>query len=121
MSLWLKAIKAIYMIDIISFFNICHEENFKNVSYDYFEEVDNEHGRLEIRRYWITIYLEDIRDTDKWQNLKTIGMVESERHIGEKVTHDKRYYINSIDKQAKVFAKAVRGHWGIEKYFTLDT
>jgi len=72
--------------------------------------------------YWITNYLNDIRDTDKWENLKTIGMVESERHIGEKVTHEKIYYINSIDKQAKVFANAVRGHWGIKNtlHWTLD-
>jgi len=60
--------------DIISFFTICHEENFKNVPFDYFEEVDNAHGRMEIRRY----------------------------------------YINSISPQAKVFSHAVRGHWGIE-------
>jgi len=108
--------------DIISFFTICHEENFKNVPFDYFEEVDNAHGRMEIRRYWITNYLKDIRDTGKWESLKTIGMVESERHLGDKVTHDKRYYINSISPQAKVFSHAVRGHWGIENtlHWTLD-
>lgn len=108
--------------DIMSFFDICHKEDFKNVSYDYYEEVDKGHGRFEIRRYWISSYLKNIRDTDKWKNLKTIGMVESERHVGDKITCDKRYYINSISEQSKIFSEAVRGHWGIENtlHWTLD-
>jgi predicted transposase YbfD/YdcC len=108
--------------DIISFFDICHQEEFKNVSYDFYEETDKGHGRFEIRRYWISSYLKNIRNTEKWKNLKTIGMVESERHIGDQITLDKRYYISSISEQAKVFSNAVRGHWGIENtlHWTLD-
>jgi len=36
------------------YFTIAQATDFKNVPYSYTEEVDNEHGRLEIRRYWIT-------------------------------------------------------------------
>lgn len=108
--------------DIKDFFDICHQENFKQVSFDYYEQVDKQHGRFEIRRYWISSTLETIRNTDNWKGIKTIGMVESERHVGDKVTRDTRYYMNSIPLQAKTFAKAVRGHWGIENslHWTLD-
>ncbi len=41
-------------------------------------------------------------------------MVERE-YIKDGVTSiDKRYFINSINPNAKIFAHAVRGHWGVE-------
>ena len=43
-----------------------------------------------------------------------IGMVESERDTGGKVTRERRSYLSSVDHQATCFAPAVRGHWGIE-------
>jgi predicted transposase YbfD/YdcC len=42
------------------------------------------------------------------------GMVESERHVDEKVSVEKRFYIASINKDAELLAKTVREHWGIE-------
>jgi predicted transposase YbfD/YdcC len=41
-------------------------------------------------------------------------MVETERHIGDKVTYETRYYISSLASDAKTFGYAARGHWGIE-------
>ncbi|MBF0497351.1 MAG: ISAs1 family transposase [Deltaproteobacteria bacterium] len=51
---------------------------------------------------------------DKRPDSKMIGMVESERHIGDKTTVEKRYYISSMANDARMFGKAVRSHWGIE-------
>ena len=49
-------------------------------------------------------------------------MVESERHIGQKITKEVRYYITSLKGDVYVFAKAVRSHWGIENsvHWVLD-
>ena len=49
-------------------------------------------------------------------------MIESERHIGAKVTRETRFYISSLDSDAKRFGRAVRGHWGIENslHWSLD-
>jgi len=41
-------------------------------------------------------------------------MVETERHIGDKITYETRYYISSLSNNAKQFGNAARGHWGIE-------
>lgn len=42
---------------------------------------------------------------------------QNDKHIIEQ-----RYFINSIQADADIFAKAVRGHWGIENklHWTLD-
>ena len=51
---------------------------------------------------------------DQWKDLGCIGMVKAERHVGEKVSREKRFYISSLAPDAKKFARATRGHWGIE-------
>ena len=49
-------------------------------------------------------------------------MVEAERHIGDSVTRERRYYIASLHGAAQRFGEAVRGHWGIENsvHWVLD-
>ena len=49
-------------------------------------------------------------------------MIESTRQIGDQISIEKRYYISSLESTAKVFAQAVRGHWGIENelHWSLD-
>ncbi len=48
--------------------------------------------------------------------------MESEREVKGKVSIEQRYYIASIDNDAKRFSEAVRGHWGIENsvHWVLD-
>jgi hypothetical protein len=53
-------------------------------------------------------------DKSKWEKLTSFGMVESERQIGDKTTHETRYYTSSLPSDALAFAQAARGHWGIE-------
>ena len=50
----------------------------------------------------------------KWKGLKTIGVAIRISKQGDKETSDVRYYISSMKTAVKRFAKAVRGHWGIE-------
>jgi predicted transposase YbfD/YdcC len=67
--------------------------------------------------------LSSIKDlTSKWVELKSIGMVESQRHIGDKVTVDRRYFICSLNETDDLFAKAVRRHWSVENelHWVLD-
>jgi predicted transposase YbfD/YdcC len=49
-------------------------------------------------------------------------MVESERHIGDKITIDRRYFICSLKETDELFAKAVRRHWSVENelHWVLD-
>jgi len=40
--------------------------------------------------------------------------VVSERRLWNKTTYEVRYYISSLTSDAKVFAQAVRSHWGVK-------
>ena len=41
-----------------------------------------------------------------WAGLCSIGVVESERHLGDQVTTERRYFIASIEADAELFARA---------------
>ncbi len=49
-------------------------------------------------------------------------MVESERRVGGDISKEKRFFISSLDSDAKAFGNTVRKHWGIENslHWTLD-
>ncbi len=51
-----------------------------------------------------------------------IGMVEAERHTGEKVSCERRYFITSLTTSAKQFMTNVRSHWTVENnlHWVLD-
>ena len=107
---------------VTGFFRDAEENDFQDISFDYHESIDGGHGRVEIRRYWITSDFELSYERRLWKGLNSIGMVESERHVNDKVSVEKRYYICSIEENAPQFAQAARGHWGIENsvHWVLD-
>lgn len=98
------------------------EGTFSNRRSDYYETVEKDHGRIEIRRHWISDEIDWLNNREEWKNLRSIGLVESERHVDGKISVEKRYYISSKSACAKDFAKAVRAHWGIENqlHWSLD-
>ena len=108
--------------DVQQFFDYAHARQFASLAHRYHETLDADHGRVEIRRYWTVDELGWLADKAKWKGLNLIGMVEAERHVGEQVSVERRYYIASIGNEAVRFAHAVRGHWGIENqlHWSLD-
>lgn len=96
------------------YFTTAQGAGFRCVKHSYTEEIDKGHGRLEIRRYWITDGLCTLPRTELWKGLCSVGMVERECVEGERRSMERRYFIGSIAADAKLFAHAVRGHWGIE-------
>jgi predicted transposase YbfD/YdcC len=96
------------------FFAVAQKAHFAHLRYDYAEAVDKDHGRLELRRYWITEDLRTLPATDRWMGLRSIGMVARTSVIGETQTVAQRYFISSLRADAQRFAHGVRGHWGVE-------
>lgn len=89
--------------------------------------VDAGHSRVEIREHWTIsdpATLGYLNPTGAWAGLRSIGMVESERRVGGKVSVEARYYLSSHAGAgtAEAFAGAVRSHWGIENalHWVLD-
>lgn len=83
-------------------------------SFDTFVSVDGGHGRVETRRFTITSDVRWFSEYSKWPGLRSFGMVQSERQEGDRVTQETRYFISSLPNDAKGFAEAARGHWGVE-------
>lgn len=114
--------KADYVMALKGNHELLHKEvkaywedsQLPEAEYQSFETIDKGHGRLEIRRYKISDQLQWLEPKAQWKGLKTIGMVESQRIIGEQKTIECRYYLSSLKANAKEFARAVREHWGIE-------
>ena len=108
--------------DVRLFFEMAIKNDFKGISFDSLVTVDGDHGRIETRKHYIVSDIDWLEGKENWKNLNTIGMVISERDIKDKVSVEARYYICSINEDAKLFAKAAREHWGIENkvHWVLD-
>jgi len=95
--------------DIVEYFN---QVDLRTL--DSHEEVETNHGRSEVRRYYISDNLETLSTKSEWLGLKAIGMTESRRLSEGVLTMQKKYYIVSISPNVMEFANASRKHWGIE-------
>lgn len=111
--------------DIQYLFEEDKNNNFENAPYHYAKTVNKGHGRIEIRQCWAISdpeYLASIRERERWQGLKSLVMIESERRIGDKIEKQTCYFISSLDNDAEKILKAKRSHWGIENslHWVLD-
>jgi len=86
------------------------------------ETVEKDHGRLETRRYYQSAELAWFADRAQWEGLQSVGMVEAIREVGAQRTVERRYYLSSLPLGVETFARAVRGHWGVENklHWVLD-
>lgn len=81
----------------------------------YFEQRDKGHGRAELRRVYVSHELVFLDEVGQWPSCKSMVMVESIRVDKKGQRSSIRYYISSLaEKEAKIYADYVRGHWGIE-------
>ena len=96
--------------------------NYEGLQSDYFETVERGHGRSETRRYWTLGELDSVEQAGRWKGFNVIGMVQSIREQDGRTSSEYRYYIGSIGNDARRFATAVRGHWGVENdlHWSLD-
>lgn len=84
-------------------------------------ERQKKRGRDEERHY----YMMPIRSATvlgRWRAAKSIGMVIRRRTIKGCEQTEVHYYLSSLPLGVKRFARAVRGHWGIENrlHWSLD-
>src|SRR5262249_40190971 len=80
------------------------------------------HGREEVRTYLQLPAPEGLPGALQWNGLKSIGVVTSCCLRDGQESVEVRYYISSLSPDVKRFARAVRGHWGIENscHWSLD-
>jgi predicted transposase YbfD/YdcC len=112
----LKANQGTAHREVAEFFQDALASDFNNVPHTYHETVDgSEHGRLDVRRVWVTQQVEWFADLPKWQGLRSLVMVERERKVGAKdATKERHYYWSSHNTSASKMNALIRNHWGIE-------
>ncbi len=98
------------------------ENELTIAEFDYYKTVEKDHGRIEIREYWLTSDIGWLESKTEWKGLQSICMVKEARIIGEEETTETQLYISSMPPKAKVIGEAIRIHWGIENslHWVLD-
>jgi predicted transposase YbfD/YdcC len=89
------------------------------------QQVNKDHGRLEIRRCWangdpaVVAFIDAYKH---WPGLQTVVKIQSERRLPSKTEQQSRYFITSLPPDAKRILAAVRAHWQIENglHWVLD-
>jgi predicted transposase YbfD/YdcC len=107
--------------DVARFFDEC--EDFRGVDHTYFESVEKDHGRIEIRKCWaVEGEAKWLGFGDEWKGLRSIAALQAERIIRGESSKEVRYYISSLPGDARKIALAVREHWAIENslHYVLD-
>lgn len=124
-ALALKKNQGTLYEEVKQIFEEAEKDHFVHIQAEHTQTQEKGHGRLETRKYRIIDddrVISALTTKEAWEGLRSIGMVESERRIGQKVTTEVRYYILSIEGKVAAFAHAVRSHWGIENsvHWVLD-
>jgi len=111
----LKGNQGVLYEEARDYLDWAQRENFKDIESDYFETLEKDHGRIERRRCWVTEEIHWLEQKEDWKNLKSVIMVEAEREvIGGATTVERRYFISSLEANAELALRSVRGHWAIE-------
>ena len=98
------------------------ERDLEELQYRYYESVEEAHGRVDERAYYLTRVPKDFAVKAEWPWVKAIGYaVRFTQHADGSLSQEVRYYIVSRYLSGKRFGEAVRGHWGIESmHWVLD-
>lgn len=86
----------------------------QGVEYDFKEDVDAGHGRIETRRCWTCWNIEGVAPSH-WPGLESVACIKRVRQVGEQTSTERHYYISSLPgRDAARMLNLSRGHWGIE-------
>jgi predicted transposase YbfD/YdcC len=98
------------------------ERDLEDLRYRYHEALDDGHGRIDERSYYLTKVPRDFAAAKDWPWVKAIGYsVRITRRADGTESDEVRYYLSSRSLSGKRFGEAVRGHWGIESmHWVLD-
>lgn len=111
--------------DVALFFKLGQQNDFTKVDHTSHRTVDNNHGRMEIRRCWAVSgedSLSFLRTYGDWPRLTSLVMIQSERQLKQKTTRETHYFITSLPNNARQILATKRSHWGIENslHWVLD-
>ena len=99
--------------DIKKYFNKQYNL-YGNDEIKYYKSIEKDHGRSEIREYFLSYNTESITDKNKWKTVGAIAYVKVQTMVGEEVTITDNYYIIDYEIDIKRLEEVIRDHWNIE-------
>ena len=100
--------------EVTGLFDKIEEGSFAHYKHQEDTEWDKGHGRIECRHCITVTKLDWLYEVSAWKNLESIIKITSTVSKGEEKTKENRYYISSMDGNAKQLNQVVRKHWHIE-------
>ena len=84
--------------------------------YTHHQTTESGHHRIESRHLWqvSSSRVFDDEQCRRWPGLRSLVVVRSERQLWNKDSSQVRFFLSSLDVDARTFAGYVRQHWGIE-------
>lgn len=98
-------------------------DDFAGLPVSRLEERETSHGRTEHRTYYHIALPQELRaQCQAWRRLRTLGLVVRMYEQRGEQHSEVRYYLSSLRRGVKTFARAVRSHWRIENtlHWSLD-
>jgi predicted transposase YbfD/YdcC len=100
--------------EIVQYFREAEEAGYEYLEHTFFFEKDFTHGRIVSRTVRCIQDVEWLPQLDRWEKLKGLIEVISERDEKGKISKERRYYITSLDADGERFDRVIKSHWGIE-------
>lgn len=76
--------------------------------------IEKDHGRIEIRNYYVTYNTSNIKDKENWGSVKALIYVRIERIVNDESTITDKYYICDYEISIDEVVETIRDHWNIE-------
>jgi predicted transposase YbfD/YdcC len=87
---------------------------YGNDKVQYKKTIEKEHGRGEIREYFLIYDTEKIKDKSKWKSVNALAYVRVQREEKDELKVTDNYYILDYKMDIDELEKVVRDHWSIE-------
>ena len=108
--------------EVIDMFEKVKQPEFRHYIHQADTQTEKDHGRIETRECTTITNLDWLLEPSQWKNLKSIVKIKATVIKGDKKTEEERFYITSLDGNAKLINQAIRTHWHIENklHWVLD-
>lgn len=87
---------------------------YGNKDVQYKKTIDKDHGRGEIREYFLVYDTNKIKDKIKWKTVKALLYVKIQREENDELKVTDNYYIFDYEIDIEEAEKVIRDHWNIE-------
>ena len=87
---------------------------YGNDEIKYKKTVEKDHGRGEIREYFLIYNTSKIKDKEKWKTVKALVYVKVQTQELDEIRVTDNYYIVDYEIDVETLEKSIRDHWNIE-------